>query len=144
MKQITYCADLIPLYRDGIFLVRRLNFPQGLAIPGGKRNNVGFKLESAVNCAIRELEEETGLKAQEINYFKRYDDILRDPRGHKISDVFYAEVHGIIRNEIGKTYVEFYSFRNLPSKDKFAFDHHKILDDFLKKYVGGNKNESFI
>ncbi len=130
-EKIEYCSDIIAFYENKLVLVERLNFPTGLALPGGRRDYLEGKLEDAVLCAARELEEETGLQFNNINYFNRYDAKERDPRGQKISDVFYGSASGYIANEPGKTKVVLADIRNLPSRENFAFDHYDVIQDWI-------------
>jgi ADP-ribose pyrophosphatase YjhB (NUDIX family) len=132
INKIEYCSDIIAFYENKLVLIERLNFPTGLALPGGRRDIINGNLEDSVLCAMRELTEETGLQFNEINYFARYDSPSRDPRGHKISDIFYGSACGNITDEADKTRAILVDIVNLPAKKEFAFDHYNIIQDWIK------------
>src|SRR3989338_5776184 len=98
MEQTKYCADVIALYEDDkIVLVERLKDPKGYALPGGKRERPdGQNLEPIEVCALREFEEETGLKLIIDGYLGKYDSPGRDPRGDYISDTVYGRAKGTL------------------------------------------------
>ena len=56
------------------------------AFPGGFLNMD----ENAEQCALRELEEETGLKLDHVEEFGTFSEVDRDPRGRVISIAFYG------------------------------------------------------
>lgn len=91
------------------------------ALPGGF-----MKIdESADECARRELEEETGLKAASVEQFHTFTDVNRDPRERVITVAYYAlvklsEVHG--GDDASKA--QWFSEEDIPS---LAFDHDRIL-----------------
>lgn len=130
---LEYCADAIALYENKLVLVERLNFPKGIALPGGRRDYVKGKLEDIAVCAVREFEEETGLRLTIEGTLGTYAAPDRDPRGPKISTVVYGKATGEIRNEEGKTSVMLMRIEDIEkNKDRFAFDHYKILQDWLR------------
>lgn len=75
---------------DGAFvnvvLIKRKNepFKDSWALPGGFLNEG----ESIPECAARELEEETGIKAKMLIPIDTYSNPKRDPRGQVISEAF--------------------------------------------------------
>ena len=120
-------------------LVERLSEPKGIALPGGRRDMINGKLEDVASCAIREFEEETGLTLIIEGMLGRYDDLNRDPRGPKISDVVYGRAYGTLKNEPNKTKaftIDYNKFNKY--KEKFVFDHYNIINDWYKEY-GGRK-----
>ena len=126
---IECCADVIAFYEGKLVLIERLSNPLGLALPGG-RLDCGESLEQ---CAMREYDEETGLILSLKGQFRTYSEPNRDPRGQKVSTVFYGLARGKIRNEISKTRVVLYDLTQLASaREKFFFDHYLIIQDFLK------------
>jgi ADP-ribose pyrophosphatase YjhB (NUDIX family) len=126
---IECCADVIAFHEGKLVLIERLSNPLGLALPGG-RLDPGESLEQ---CAIREYKEETGLNLNLKGQFKTYSDPNRDPRGQKVSTVFYGFATGKIKNEVSKTRVVLYDLTQLDSaREKFVFDHYLIIQDFLK------------
>lgn len=48
--------------------------------------------ETAENCALRELEEETGIRNVVVEQFRTFSKVDRDPRGRTISIAFYGLV----------------------------------------------------
>ena len=95
------------------------------ALPGGFMNID----ESAEQCALRELREETGFTAERIRQFHTYTTVERDPRERVITIAFYALVKsGRVRGGDDATDARWFPVRNLP---KLAFDHHEIIKDAL-------------
>ena len=126
------CADVVALLRGRLVLVSRLTTPMGLALPGG-RQNPGETIEE---CAVREFHEETGLSLKIMGTLGRYDDPGRDPRGPKVTTVFYGEATGTPRNEPGKTCVQTIDPSAIGQyKDSFVFDHYKILHDWYSRCI---------
>lgn len=65
------------------------------AFPGGFLNMD----ETTDECAVRELEEETGLKDVFVEQLQAFSDVDRDPRGRTITVAYYALV-----NPVGMTW----------------------------------------
>ncbi len=111
-----------------ILLIQRLNppFQDAWAIPGGFMD-MDETLEQA---ALRELEEETGIKDIDIKQFKAYSDVSRDPRGRTISVVFTGQVSPNIIVQAGDDAkkARWFDIDKLPN---LAFDHQKILRELL-------------
>ncbi|MFN9405699.1 MAG: NUDIX domain-containing protein [Dolichospermum sp.] len=82
--------ELIDRPHRPIILIERHNEPLGWALPGGFVD-YGETVEKA---AIREAEEEIGLKVELIQQFLVYSDPRRDSRQHTISIVFLATATG--------------------------------------------------
>lgn len=130
---IECCADAIVSYKSltgyKLVLVRRLNDPKGLALPGGRLDQG----ESLEQCVVREGKEETGLDFTIVKQLKTYSDPSRDPRGQKVSTVFLCTAAGDFHEgESGKTEVVFMDLNLVPiirHKDDFAFDHYQIIRD---------------
>jgi len=99
-----------------------------LALPGG-HVEIGERVEDA---AVREVKEETGLKVRLSDILGVYSDPKRDPRGHYVSTVFIAEIaSGKLKANSDASKAKFYNPLKLKEKD-VAFDHFKILRDYLK------------
>jgi O-acetyl-ADP-ribose deacetylase len=113
--------------QSGIVIIQRSNPPFGWALPGGFVD-YGESLEGAVK---REMMEETNLELQGLRQFHTYSDPDRDPRFHTIGTVFLAKGVGTPRagdDAAGLKIIKPDEVRGLD----FAFDHKKILEDYLK------------
>ena len=111
-----------------VVLIRRGKEPfKGLwAIPGGIVE-YGEEVEKA---AIREAQEETGLKVKIEKLHGVYSKLGRDPRGHTVSIVFLCKIiSGELKAGSDAKEVKWFKFSSLP---KLAFDHKKILRDVKK------------
>lgn len=97
------------------------------AFPGGfLRMN-----ETAEECILRELKEETGLELKSVKQLGTFSGINRDPRERVISIAFYSlspntEVHG--GDDASKAH--WWSLDDIP---QLAFDHDYILRQAMRK-----------
>ena len=103
-----------------VLLVERNQPPAGWALPGGFVD-AGESLPAA---AARELEEETGLRAEAMEQFHTYSDPHRDPRHHTVTTVFLARVTGELRAGDDAGDARYFPLDALPT---LAFDHADIL-----------------
>lgn len=117
-------VDIIIEMEDGIVLIERKNPPHGWALPGGF---VDYG-ESYEQAAIREAEEETGLKVKLIRQFHTYSEPGRDPRHHTASTVFIATAQGEPVAADDALQAEIFTEHNLP---ELVFDHARILADYF-------------
>lgn len=121
-------VDCIIELPGGFVVIERSNPPYGWALPGGFVDR-GESLETAVR---REMKEETGLKLSGLKLFGVYSYPGRDPRFHTISVIYTAQ--GVGRAKAGD---DAQGLRVVARKEllklKYAFDHKKILTDYLKK-----------
>lgn len=108
-----------------IVLIERRNPPHGWAIPGGFVD-VGETLEHA---AVREAEEETGLKVKLKALLGNYSDPRRDPRGHTITAVYVAEAHGSPKGGDDAKNAQAFDPLKPP---QLAFDHALVLADYRR------------
>jgi ADP-ribose pyrophosphatase YjhB (NUDIX family) len=115
----------------GIVLIERRNFPFGWAIPGGFVD-YGETVEAA---AIREAFEETSLKVELKYLLGVYSAPNRDPRQHTISVVFVAQTTGTPHGRDDAMHAKIFELNQLPKK--MAFDHRKILADYLDQLPPG-------
>ena len=111
---------------EGIVIIKRSNPPFGWALPGGFVDN-GESLEDAV---IREAKEETNLDLIEPRQFHTYSDPKRDPRFHTIGTVFIAKAKGTPKAGDDAADLKVIKLEEI-KKLQFAFDHKKILQDYL-------------
>ena len=112
---------------EGIVLIRRRNPPEGWAIPGGFVD-YGESVEDAVR---REMKEETNLELEDLEQFHVYSDPNRDPRSHTICTVFLARGRGELRAGDDAGDARVFGPDDLPPAAELAFDHHRILNDYL-------------
>ncbi len=121
-------VDVIIELKEGIILIERSNPPYGWALPGGFVD-YGESLEQA---AIREAKEETNVKVVNIRQFHTYSDPSRDPRFQTISTVYIGK--GVGKPQFGDDAkgLKIVRYEDL-SKLKYAFDHNRIIRDYLKQ-----------
>jgi ADP-ribose pyrophosphatase YjhB (NUDIX family) len=117
--------------RPGIVLIERKNPPYGWALPGGFVD-YGESLEEA---AVREAREETSLDIEIVEQLHTYSDPRRDPRFHTITTVYIARAEGRPRAADDAKTIGVFTFEDRPKP--LAFDHEKILEDYLKKKRSG-------
>ncbi len=120
-------VDIIIDNGQGIVLIERKNPPFGWALPGGFCE-VGESVETG---ALREAEEETHLKVENLKQFHVYSEPERDPRFHTISVVFTATTDKEPKADSDAKDAKFFSKDNLPAE--VAFDHRKIIEDYFKR-----------
>ena len=120
-------VDVVIPSEEGIVLVRRGSDPfEGQwALPGGFVE-VGETVEQA---AVREAEEETGLKVEVSRLVGVYSEPGRDPRGHNVSVAFLARpLSGQMQAASDAAEVEALD----PAAVELAFDHREIVADALR------------
>lgn len=117
--------------KDGkIVLIKRgvEPFKGKLAIPGGYVD-YGEKVEDAI---VREVKEETGLDVKPMEILGVYSDKYRSPKHHVITTTFILKiVDGELKAGDDAENVGLYKIEEL-KKEYLAFDHYKIIQDYLK------------
>ena len=106
-----------------ILLIERGNEPyKGYwAFPGDFMNMD----ESAEQCALRELQEETGLTINMLKQLGAFTDVHRDPRGRVVSIAFYALVRPTeVKGGDDASEARWFAIDDVP---RLAFDHDYIL-----------------
>jgi 8-oxo-dGTP diphosphatase len=130
---------IITIAGQGIVLIERSNPPHGWALPGGY---IDYG-EPAEQAAIREAKEETGLEVELTGLFGVYSNPARDPRQHTISIVFTAQAKNPAALHAGDDAgnVRIYPSAALPTS--LAFDHGRILGDFVQRFQALNDFKSY-
>ena len=125
-------ADCVVVTRENepkVLLIQRGNPPfMGCwAFPGGFMNMD----ETTEQCAIRELEEETGLKVSELHQIGAYSKVDRDPRGRTVTVAYLVriDVPVAVTGQDDAAKAEWFPLTALPA---LAFDHEDIMQDAIR------------
>ena len=128
-------ADCVVITKETepkVLLIQRGNepFKGQWAFPGGFMNMD----ETTEQCAIRELEEETGLRVTEIQQIGAYSKVDRDPRGRTVTVAYLAIIDKVeaVKGLDDAAKAQWFSLSSLP---KLAFDHEDIMNDVIKKII---------
>ena len=99
------------------------------AFPGGFMNMD----ENMEQCAIRELEEETGQKVSEVHQIGAYSKVDRDPRGRTVTVAYLAIVDApmAVSGQDDAAKAQWFPLTALP---ELAFDHEEIMKDAINVY----------
>ncbi|SDN61399.1 ADP-ribose pyrophosphatase YjhB, NUDIX family [Paenibacillus sp. yr247] len=124
----------LPIRELQVLLIQRKKWPyEGQwALPGGFCK----ESESMYECALRELQEETGVTDVHMEYFNVYSKPGRDPRGWILSHAFFALVNEkwLAKRRADDDAAD---VRLFPLEEalrmELAFDHKEILMDALKE-----------
>ena len=127
-------ADCIVITREEeakVLLIQRGDNPfKGCwAFPGGFMNMD----ETTEQCAIRELEEETGLRLADIHQIGAYSKVDRDPRGRTVTVAYLAVIEepAAVTGQDDAAKAEWWPLSSLPI---LAFDHDEIISDAIAIY----------
>lgn len=127
-------ADCVVMTRKAepkVLLIQRGGepFKGAWAFPGGFMNMD----ETTEQCAIRELEEETGLKVAAIHQIGAYSKVDRDPRGRTVTVAYLAIVDEpiAVTGQDDAAKAEWWPLSALPV---LAFDHADIMADAIKLF----------
>ncbi|MCR9012076.1 NUDIX hydrolase [Gabonibacter chumensis] len=110
-----------------VLLIQRGNepFKGAWAFPGGFLNMD----ETAETGALRELEEETGMKGIFVEQFHTFSAVERDPRGRTVTIAFYALVdpgeYRVEGNDDAAA-ARWYPVDDMPF---LAFDHRQVFEE---------------
>ena len=128
---VTVDAILISPNKSVLLIERGREPYQGTwALPGGFIE-MDEELETACQ---RELEEETGIKLNQLKQFKAYGGVNRDPRHRTISVLFYAFTEDELIANAGDdaANARWFPINELP---ELAFDHGLILNEFIAEVL---------
>ena len=123
-------VDGVILREKEILLIKRFKnpFKNKWALPGGYVE-YNEKVEDAI---LREIFEETGLKAEIEKLFGVYSESNRDPRGHTVSIVYLITIiGGTLKGGDDACDARFFEIEKLPD---LAFDHEKIINDVIRGF----------
>jgi len=130
LPQFYVAADSILIAGQEVLLVQRKHEPfQGKwAFPGGFVD----VHEKLLDAAIRELEEETGVRGIQLVPFGTYGDPGRDPRGRVLSVVYWSRIDKKppVKAADDAADCRWFDLRNLP---EMAFDHAQVLEDVRRR-----------
>lgn len=122
-------ADCVVIAKENepkVLLIQRGNepFKGQWAFPGGFMNME----ETTEQCAVRELEEETGLKVTEIKQIGAYSKVDRDPRGRTVTVAYLVVIDKTeaVKGGDDAAKAQWFPISGLP---KLAFDHEEIMKD---------------
>ena len=127
-------ADCVVITRESVpqvLLIERGADPyKGCwAFPGGFMNMD----ETTEQCAIRELEEETGMRVSDLQQIGAYSKVDRDPRGRTITVAYLAIVDTPVA-VIGQDDAAKAQWFPVDALPPLAFDHEDIMRDAINAY----------
>lgn len=130
-------AAIIEVYDEGAFqgivLIERGKAPWGKALPGGKVE-YGETVENAIR---REMQEEVNLELQDLQQFHVYSDPNRDFRHHSVEVTHLAKSFTMPKAGDDAALAFVVKIEDIPWGE-LAFDHAKILHDYLEYKSGNN------
>lgn len=99
------------------------------AFPGGFLNMD----ETTEQCAVRELEEETGVKVNDLLLVGVYSTVDRDPRGRTITAAYLSVIDEPLM-AVGQDDAAAARWFPVTSLPPLAFDHGQIMADAIAVY----------
>jgi len=125
-------VDALIIENKEILLIKRKKYPFARlwALPGG---HLDFD-ETLEDAVIREVKEETGLDVISLRLFKIYSSPYRHPQ-QSVAVVYQTKVKGKSKAGDDAAKIKFFSLKTLPQK--LAFDHSKIITDYLRIFRFG-------
>lgn len=128
------CAGVIVIDVDEKKTVLVCTKQDNYSFPKGKRN----KNETTLNCALRELEEETGLKPTDIELFEHEMFDEKSDRGGLATRYYVAKLlvnKGVSFDEDELKKVEWIKIDDVYKLEKFKDRRKDILREVEKKYL---------
>ena len=127
-------ADCVVITKEAepkVLLIERGEDPYkgAWAFPGGFLNMD----ETTEECAVRELEEETGLRLSNVHQIGAYSKVDRDPRGRTVTVAYLAIVDApmAVSGQDDAAKAQWFPLTALP---ELAFDHEEIMKDAINVY----------
>lgn len=127
-------ADCVVITREKtprVLLIERGNAPfvGCWALPGGFMEMT----ETTEECAVRELEEETGVRVKNTTLIGVYSKLGRDPRGRTVTAAYLAVIDKAVEatGQDDARRAQWFPIDALPP---LAFDHADIMRNAIAKY----------
>jgi 8-oxo-dGTP diphosphatase len=119
-----FACDGVLIENGKVLLIKRGRdpFKGHWATPGGRIEDN----ESAEECLVREMEEETGLKVEPVKLIGLYSDPKRDPRLMIAAAYLIRRVSGDVRSGDDAAEARWFSLDDLPP---MCTDHPRIVRD---------------
>ncbi len=119
-----FACDSILIENGKVLLIKRGKepFKSQWALPGGRIDDD----ETAEQCVVREMEEETGLRVEPLKLTGLYSDPKRDPRLVIAAAYLVRRIRGELKPGDDAAQAQWFSLDALPP---LASDHKKILED---------------
>lgn len=123
-----FACDMVLIEGGNVLLIRRARdpFKGEWAIPGGRIEDD----ETAEQCALREMKEETGLDIELIRMTGLYSDPARDPRKIIAAGYLVRRLGGQVQAGDDAGEAQWFPLTGLPP---LCADHAKILADAVSK-----------
>jgi 8-oxo-dGTP diphosphatase len=121
------CVVIAQATREVLLIQRGIEPFKGCwAFPGGFMNMD----ETTEQCAVRELEEETGLRVSSLRQVGTYSKVDRDPRGRTITVAYLALIDApvSVKGQDDAAQAQWFPLSALPP---LAFDHAEIMQDAI-------------